>query len=344
MDSTFPCLRGTDRPLGTHRWEVFPFHSIFRLPINPGFYHFAMSSSTKTVDSNIVYAPISNWEKHTLDIYYPTRHYEDEVSGHWARSLIVFVHGGAWRTGDKSGFVQLAKDLAESTGDVVAVVNYTLSIAAIKDDPTSVPAKAQHPKHVNDVATALAFLYTRGLDRGDYNPESMFLVGHSAGGQITGLLALRPDTYLEPAEFAAKLPRGTLHGSIKGVIGVEGIYDVDKLLKTWPSYRDFVIQGFGQNPDALIKGSPQGQQVPSGKYDAPFLLPYYAVIHSNQDDLVDPPQANDYVAHLQAVAGTDKKDRVAVEFGDWGSHDDMLQTPQFTRTVATFLDGWKKRK
>lgn len=333
-----------EEDIGPHCCKVFLFIPSSVFPSTLDFIVLPMSSSTKTVDRDIVYAPISNWEKHTLDIYYPSRHYDDEVCGHWARSLIVFVHGGAWRSGDKSGFVQLAKDLAESTGDVVAVVNYTLSIAAIKDDPTSVPAKVQHPKHVNDLATALAFLYTRGLDSGDYNPESMFLVGHSAGGQITGLLALRPDTYLEPAEFAAKLPRGTLHGSIKGVIGVEGIYDVDKLLKTWPSYRDFVIQGFGQDPEALIKGSPQGQQVPSSEDEAPFVLPLYAVIHSNQDGLVDPAQANDYVAHLQAVAGADKEDRVAIEFGDWGSHDDMLQTAQFTRTVTTFLDGWKKRK
>ncbi|KAG0052030.1 Kynurenine formamidase [Gryganskiella cystojenkinii] len=303
------------------------------------------SSRSKTVDKDIVYAPISEWEKHTLDLYYPLRHYEDEMAeaaGHWARSLIVFVHGGAWRTGDKSLFVQLAKDLAESTGDVVAVVNYTLSIAAIKDDPTSVPAKAQHPKHVNDVATALGFLYQRGLDTGAYNPESMYLVGHSAGGQITGLLALRPDSYLEPAEFAAGLSQGTLHRSIKGVIGVEGIYNVDKLLKVWPSYRDFVIQGFGQAPESLVRGSPDGQAV-QGADAEDFVLPYYAVIQSNQDELVDAAQANEYVSHLKTVAGpAAKEDRVVVEFGDWGSHDDMLQTAQFTQTVTKYLAHWKR--
>ncbi|KAF8934430.1 Kynurenine formamidase [Dissophora ornata] len=286
-----------------------------------------------TVVSDIVYAPISDWEKHTLDLYYPPT----QKSPHG--SLIVFVHGGAWRTGDKSGFVNMAKNLAKSTRDVVAVVNYTLSIAAIKDDPTSVPSKAQHPKHVQDVAKALGYLYKHASEHKGYNPDSIFLVGHSAGGHITGLLALRPDLYLEPVEVELGLKKGTLHTAVRGVVGVEGIYNVDRLLKTWPSYRDFVVQGFGEDPEALVRGSPDGQQVPG---DATFVLPQYAVIQSNDDELVDPDQASDYYLYLQSVAGASMH-RVALEFGDWGKHDDMLQTAQFIETISKYVHDWQQQ-
>jgi acetyl esterase/lipase len=283
-----------------------------------------------SVIKDLVYAPLSLWEKHTLDLYLPS-------TPRTHCSLIVFVHGGAWRTGDKSGFVDLAKNLADSTRDVVAVVNYTLSIATVKDDPTSVPPQAQHPKHVQDVAKALGYLYNNAQGNGGYAPDRIFLVGHSAGGHITGLLTLRPDLYLDPVDQELGLEKGTLHSAIRGVIGVEGIYNVDRLLKKWPSYRDFVVQGFGEDPETLIHGSPEGQHVPGG---AAFNLPYYAVIHSNQDELVDPDQAKDYHSYLQSIAGN-AKDKVALEFGDWGTHDGMLQTAQFTETVAAFLRSWQ---
>ncbi|KAG0367585.1 Alpha/Beta hydrolase protein [Gamsiella multidivaricata] len=284
-----------------------------------------------TVVRDIVYAPVSDWEKHTLDLYCP----QAQANPH--RSLIVFVHGGAWRTGDKNGFIDLAKNLADSTGDAVAVVNYTLSIAAIKNDPTSVPSKAQHPKHVQDVALAIGYLYTHAQTYGTYNPEHIFLVGHSAGGHITGLLALRPDQYLEPIEADLGLTKGTLHSAIRGVVGVEGIYNADRLLKRWPSYRDFIIQGFGQDPATLIHGSPAGQEIPQ---DSGFVLPRYAVIQSTQDELVDSEQASDYYVYLQSLAST-SGDGVALEFGDWGTHDEMLQTPQFTKTITTYIHGWE---
>jgi len=122
---------------------------------------------------------------------------------------------------------------------------------------------------------------------------------------------------------------------------VEGIYNVDKLLRTWPSYRDFVIQGFGEDPAALIQGSPDGQPWPANANDA---LPRYAVIHSNQDELVDPAQAIEYHAYLQSIAGALQRDWVAIEFGDWGSHDDMLQTTQFTNTITKYIQDWEARQ
>ncbi|KAF9439202.1 Kynurenine formamidase [Entomortierella beljakovae] len=282
--------------------------------------------------NDIVYAPVSHWEKHTLDLYHPSTPHGSNGP------LIVFIHGGAWRTGDKSEFVEMARNLAASTRNSVAVVNYTLSIASVKGNPSSVPLEAQHPKHVQDVATAIGYLYKHAQDYGGYNREQIILVGHSAGGHITGLLALRPDLYLEPVEAQLGLLKGTLHSAVSGVIGVEGIYNVDALLKRWPSYRDFIVQAFGENPEALVCGSPDGQRIPDSE---PFTIPRYAVIQSNQDELVEREQATEYFSYLQSVASAADTDKLVLEFGDWGKHDDMLQTSQFIETITKHVQTFK---
>jgi acetyl esterase/lipase len=53
-----------------------------------------------------------------LDIYSPSTDNEH-------LPVILFVHGGAWRTGDKSEHIQLAERLSQQ-GFVVVVNNYRL--------------------------------------------------------------------------------------------------------------------------------------------------------------------------------------------------------------------------
>ena len=60
-----------------------------------------------------------------LDIYSPST--ENEQS-----PVILFVHGGAWRTGDKSEHIQLAERLSQQ-GFVVVVNNYRLRKATFEE-------------------------------------------------------------------------------------------------------------------------------------------------------------------------------------------------------------------
>ncbi|KAF9167520.1 Kynurenine formamidase [Actinomortierella ambigua] len=285
-----------------------------------------------TVHRDLVYAPVSNWEKHTLDLYVPP-----DAS---QAPLIVFVHGGAWRTGDKSMFTDMATRIAATSGYTVAVVNYTLSLSDIPGDPRSVPLRAQHPKHPQDVATAIAHLYAEADKYRAYDRHRIYLSGHSVGGQLTGLLVLRPTDYLIPAGAAAGLPDPmALYRAIRGVIGVDGIYEVDKLWEKYPDYRDFMIQAFGESKERRLHGSPEGQSVKDQGTD--FKLPLYAVVHSLDDELLDDVQSKDYFAYLQSIVGISDKRRVQLEFGHWGKHDEMLQTEQFPVTVTKYLQAWE---
>jgi kynurenine formamidase len=131
--------------------------------------------------------------------------------------------------------------------------------------------KFKHPAPVED------------LDRAIAKYDNVYLMGHSAG-----------------AHMIAFWNASHASNRVKGFIGLEGIYDVPKLLKVWPSYKDwFIAQEFGTE---------------SSKYAAasPTLLPMkskarWLVVHSEKDELVDLAQSSEFVAHL-------KKEGVPVEF------------------------------
>src|SRR5205823_5671892 len=99
---------------------------------------------------------------------------------------VFFVHGGAWRNGDKSGILGVYSALGRFLvrhGLGAVIINYRLSPAV------------RHPAHVQDVAKAFAWTH-KNIARYGGRPDQIFLCGHSAGGHLVALLATDP-TYLK---------------------------------------------------------------------------------------------------------------------------------------------------
>ncbi|MFC6436602.1 MULTISPECIES: alpha/beta hydrolase [Novosphingobium] len=120
--------------------------------------------------------------------------------------LVVFVHGGGWKRGDKDSATGRYK-VAHYTGEgyAFASVNYRLVPDA------TVEQQAQ------DVADALAALLKQadslGIARG-----KVVLMGHSAGAHLVALVGTDPQ-YLRKA--------GLSYADIRGVIPIDGAaYDV----------------------------------------------------------------------------------------------------------------------
>jgi kynurenine formamidase len=179
--------------------------------------------------------------------------------------LLVFVHGGAWQSGDKWNHEALGRTFAKR-GIVTAIVNYRLS------------PKVQHPTHVEDVAKAIAYLAKHAQG---YDPKRIYVMGHSAGAHMCGLLA--SSSLLQEAGVPAEqLP--------KGFVGLEGIYDIPNLINVWPTYRDwFIEKAFGKD-EKWASASPTRLPVK--------LRPPWLVIHSKADQLVDMAQSVDFVKRL----------------------------------------------
>lgn len=99
--------------------------------------------------------------------------------------VVVWVHGGGYRVGDKANSLDGKLALAEAHGWVLVSVNYRLT------DPDD-PASARYPDHYEDVAAALAWVVDE-VHRFGGDPDRLVLLGHSAGADIVTNVVLQPD-------------------------------------------------------------------------------------------------------------------------------------------------------
>ena len=149
-----------------------------------------------------------------LDLYQPAD------AGCEPVPLVVWVHGGAWRTGDKRNNIDPKVRLWNEAGWAVASVNYRLT-----DDSVSADERVMAPAHNEDVAAALAWLVDESPGLG-IDPGRIALLGHSAGAGIAAAITVDP-VYLaaqdlEPSTIACSAPLDTEGFDIAGVVAEGG--------------------------------------------------------------------------------------------------------------------------
>jgi acetyl esterase/lipase len=115
----------------------------------------------------------------SLDLYVPPKRCRRRK----AVPVVVWVHGGGYRIGDKSQQVAAKVALFAKRGWIFASVNYRLSRPGAGD--------ADYPDHYDDVASAIAWLRRHVRKRGG-DPERIALLGHSAGADIVSNVAVNP--------------------------------------------------------------------------------------------------------------------------------------------------------
>ncbi|MFN4217973.1 MAG: alpha/beta hydrolase [Candidatus Bipolaricaulia bacterium] len=175
--------------------------------------------------------------KHRLDLFVP--------DGLKDAPVLIFVHGGGWSSGDKNLYAFIGRTFAQQ-GFVTAVINYRLS------------PQVQHPTHIEDVARAFAWVHKNIAQYGG-NAEKIFVMGHSAGGHLTALLAL-DEKYLQV--------HGLALSAIKGAIPISGIYDLS--IEPPGPFNLYQIV-FGADPQVRRDASPITHAGPS---KPPFLIMY----------------------------------------------------------------------
>lgn len=177
--------------------------------------------------------------KNKLDLFLPR--------GRKDFPVVFFVHGGAWRNGDKNYafgvYSNLGTFLARQ-GIGAVITNYRLSPGV------------QHPEHIKDVARAFAWTCKNIAGYGG-RTDQVFVCGHSAGGHLVSLLAT-DESYLKE--------QGLTRSTIRGVIPISGVYDVS------PQAVALFEAVFGTDLEARKKASPLNH-VPA---DAPPFLILYA--------------------------------------------------------------------
>jgi acetyl esterase/lipase len=115
----------------------------------------------------------------SLDLYVPPKRCRRKA----AVPVVVWVHGGGYRKGDKSQQVAPKVALFAKRGWIFASVNYRLSRPAA--------GNARYPDHYDDVASAVAWVRKHVRKRGG-DPKRIALLGHSAGADIVSNVAVNP--------------------------------------------------------------------------------------------------------------------------------------------------------
>jgi len=114
--------------------------------------------------------------------------------------LLVFIHGGYWRSLDKSYFSWLAPSWVAANVSV-ALLNYRLCPAVRIGDI------------VDDVVAGMNWLFANSRQHG-FGTERVVVSGHSAGGHLTGAL------FAEPRERLLFDPE-----RIVGGVPISGLFD-----------------------------------------------------------------------------------------------------------------------
>jgi len=93
--------------------------------------------------------------------------------------VLMFLHGGAWRHGFKEWMGFMAPNLT-SLPAIFVSANYRLT------------PETKHPGQLDDCWDAVAWLYKNVAQHGG-DPNRLFIGGHSAGGHLAALTALKRD-------------------------------------------------------------------------------------------------------------------------------------------------------
>lgn len=153
--------------------------------------------------------------------------------------VMLYVHGGGWRRGDKSA-VWRKPELFCGSGWLFASANYRFV-------PEVTPAE-----QVRDVARAIAWLREHAEEFGG-DPERIYLMGHSAGAHLVALVS----TYPAPLQEA-----GLSLSALSGTVVVDtGTLDLERHMPGIGG-RDPWHAAFGEDPAFWSEMSPLAHVAP----------------------------------------------------------------------------------
>lgn len=227
--------------------------------------------------------------------------------------LVIFVHGGGWKRGDKVNATGEEKSNHYlQQGYAFASINYRLMPAA------TVEQQAQ------DVADAIAYLIVRSQSLG-IDSKRIVLMGHSAGAHLSALVGT--DTrYLEKAKLKPN--------SLLGVIPLDGAcYDVPlQIVQGGEFMNDTYIEAFGSEKKRQLALSPTHHVVTPN-------APAFLILHVQRADGAAQSQA--LAAALQN-SGTPAEVRGFEGTGLKGHTEINRRLGDPSYPVTPVVDAWLK--
>lgn len=203
-----------------------------------------------------------------LDFYRPAN--TDEIL-----PLLVFVHGGGWKGGQRSDYLPYLISYAQK-GYMTATVSYRLKRDSV------------YPAAVEDVNDAVKWLFKNG-EKYKYDANRIALIGGSAGAHLVLLAAYDWDRVNRPA-----IGSDSPYRKIKAVVDIYGPTDLTvPYARKQPLATGFIGHSYADRLDLYAAASP----IRYADETAPRTL----IFHGTSDDLVPVTQSDLLKAKLNSL-------------------------------------------
>jgi acetyl esterase/lipase len=232
---------------------------------------FSESTSPWTELQNVSF-PTVDGQSELLDVYTPRT--TAPAGGY---PVMVTIHGGGWRSSDKSAFGLRNANAFTENGYVVVAPNYVLSA----------PGKPTWPLAFEDVQAAVRWVRTNAGTMG-FNANEIVAEGESAGANLAGLLGV----------YSTQSSGNEISAAVEAVVGVSTPTNLTALFNAkhytgGASAAQFLGGTPTQVPANYIAASPIDHISPD---EPPMLL-----IQGRQDSVIPVSQSKQMQAALTAA-------------------------------------------
>lgn len=240
-------------------------------------------------EKDVVYASLHNTpfgrrELH-LDLFRP------EKSGKYP--VLLLIHGGGWRSGNKSMDFPLAQQIA-AKGYVTAAIEHRLSPEAL------------YPAAVYDIKAAIRFLRANAK-KYQIDPDKIAVAGSSAGGQLAALVGSTAGV----EKFEGEEGNPGVSSAVQAIVDIDGVLDFntpDEKGKNEEAAKKsagalWFGATFNQNQEKWIEASPI-QYV--GKNTPPMLFINSALprFHFGRDSVISILNKNRIYSEVHTIENT----------------------------------------
>ncbi|WP_417940157.1 alpha/beta hydrolase fold domain-containing protein [Flavobacterium sp. RS13.1] len=181
---------------------------------------------------------------------------------------VIMIHGGGWRSGNKSQMKTMAQEIA-SKGYSCFAIEYRLSL------------EAKYPEGIYDVKNAIKFIKDNAR-KFNVDPDKIAVLGCSSGGQMAALIGTTNDNLA----FDDVLNKSKSSSKVNAIIDIDGVLAFKHPESSEGEMAAFWLKGTSaENPENWKNASALTH---TGKKTPPILFINSSILrfHAGRDDMI----------------------------------------------------------